>query len=611
MDLISRHLFKKRKLFIESLATELKGNDLSNEEVKKIVESLTKEYEDMVVYVAYPSKLLIDGGGYIPDDDYDPRTRDWWIGAEKEKIYVSVPYKDSEKGHLVVTVSAPVVKDNKLVAVVAADISIKFINDMVESISVLKSGKASLITGKGLFISSPKYEAEQNINEVSSGELKPFMEKLSANTALFEYNEKGSDNFIAKNNIQGTDWIFYINVPKKEVFESSLVLGEFMIILSIISIAILIIITYFIAKAVSKPITNLSDDLKELADYDLQVKSNSFYSTYSKRKDEIGDISKSILRVKNTMKDAISTINNIATQVSASSEELTATSDESYTSAQNAADIADKILISAKSQSENTEKGAESMQNMGDALLANKELIKALNVASSAVIEAEENGLKSIEKLVEATKKVKSSSDVVNTVIENTNDSAIKISSASDMIQSISDQTNLLALNAAIEAARAGEAGKGFAVVAEEIRKLAEQSNSFTEEIKGVVKALTDKTTEAVDIMQEVSSVVKDQVDKVNLTKEQFEIIKLQLDKTKESVNKLNSSSGDLEENKELVIKVIEELSTLSGENVIATENYFETVEKQTKSSKQIAQASQSLEEMAQEMSELISKFKI
>ncbi len=69
-------------------------------------------------------------------------------------------------------------------------------------------------------------------------------------------------------------------------------------------------------------------------------------------------------------------------------------------------------------------------------------------------------------------------------IIISNNEGASKIETASSIIQNIATQTNLLALNAAIEAARAGDAGKGFAVVSDEIRKLAEQSSSFTSEIK-------------------------------------------------------------------------------------------------------------------------------
>ena len=85
---------------------------------------------------------------------------------------------------------------------------------------------------------------------------------------------------------------------------------------------------------------------------------------------------------------------------------------------------------------------------------------------------------------------------------------AEKIEKASEMIQNIAEQTNLLALNAAIEAARAGEAGRGFSVVADEIRKLAEQSNSFTSEITIVIEELKSKSQNAVDKVQDVIAIV-------------------------------------------------------------------------------------------------------
>jgi methyl-accepting chemotaxis protein len=77
-------------------------------------------------------------------------------------------------------------------------------------------------------------------------------------------------------------------------------------------------------------------------------------------------------------------------------------------------------------------------------------------------------------------------------IIITTNEEAEKIQQASQMIKSIADQTNLLALNAAIEAARAGESGRGFSVVADEIRQLAEQSDTFAEQIVFVIKELSN-----------------------------------------------------------------------------------------------------------------------
>ena len=196
-------------------------------------------------------------------------------------------------------------------------------------------------------------------------------------------------------------------------------------------------------------------------------------------------------------------------------------------------------------------------------------------------------------------------------VILNTNDRALEISSASNMIKSISDQTNLLALNAAIEAARAGEAGKGFAVVAEEIRKLAEQSNKFTEEIQEIVQGLTEKVTETVDIMELVGDTVSEQNDQVNETQKIFHVISGELDKNMNEMNRLNNSVNELERTKESLVGIIENLSALSEENAAATQEASESLNSQLYSAQEVASASASLSNMAQEMIEMISKFKV
>ena len=87
---------------------------------------------------------------------------------------------------------------------------------------------------------------------------------------------------------------------------------------------------------------------------------------------------------------------------------------------------------------------------------------------------------------------------------------AKEIDKVTETITRISAQTNLLALNATIEAASAGEAGHGFAVVANEIKKLARQTASATENIKEKIAGVQASTGSAIAGIEKISGVIND-----------------------------------------------------------------------------------------------------
>ncbi len=584
---------------------------------REIVADLTYLTENVTAaksfYLAFEDGRYLDGEGWVPEAGYVPKERPWYKAAiDQEGIVISDPYFDTASNLAIITLSTEIKSGSKRIGVLGVDVLLSDIEKLVNGVKIKESGRAFLIDKQGNIVVHSNYQVGESLRELEGGSLRELTEQMLVQQGVtMEYKYRNQQNLYVSAAVSKTNWRLILSVPTEEVLATANGLGIFMMILGFISVVAVAVIIYFIASSIVKPISRLCDCVQGMVEYDFTLSDQSPSVIYSKRKDEIGKISRSLIHVKNTMRDVMVQLSDVVNNVTAASQQLSATSEQASRSVDDISRAFEDISQGAVSQAEDMQRGAEAMEVMQGALDENIRVVDNLNGISKEVFQANENGKIAIEELIAVTMKSRQSSEEVKQVIANTNTSAIQIESASDMIKSIADQTNLLALNAAIEAARVGEAGKGFAVVADEIRKLAEQSNTFTEEIKEIVSGLTSKTAEAVEIMEVVGKIMENQSEKVDQTKKQFGVISAEMDKNRLTVDKLNLAGEKLEETRDNLSGIIENLSALSQENAASAEEVSASLQEQTASASKMSAASLHLADMAQELADMVSKFKI
>lgn len=339
--------------------------------------------------------------------------------------------------------------------------------------------------------------------------------------------------------------------------------------------------------------------------------SESMPQKLMKKKDEYGEMVRSLESMREATRELMQNIQNVSMRVASSSEELTATSQQSSNASQEVAKTIEEIAGSASEQAKQTQEGAESIAKLMDLLEADAEMVGKMGELAIYGEKSKNEGLEYLKNVTEKMENTSQASQEVSNIVKNTNESAKQIQTASIMIKNISEQTNLLALNAAIESARAGEAGRGFAVVAEEIRKLAEQSNQFAEEIDLVVAQLNEKTGSAVDTMKTVEIVVEEQKESVAGTVDKFEDIAEVIDGYVEFKNKFNESAVLMDEQTEKITELMQNLSAISEENAAGTEEASASVEEQTASMEEISSSSEVLADMAVAMEGAVNRFKL
>ena len=270
-----------------------------------------------------------------------------------------------------------------------------------------------------------------------------------------------------------------------------------------------------------------------------------------------------------------------------------------------------EIAEGATQQAADTQSVGESMNDMNDAINKTAESVNDLSTSAAAMKKNNEMVETTLRELIDISERTSNSVHEVQKQTNLTNESVQAIRAATDLISGIANQTNLLSLNASIEAARAGEMGRGFAVVAEEIRGLADQAKESTNQIRGIVETLITNSDHSVEIMNGVVGEITNQNEKLGVTQDAFENLNTEVRRVVGAIDMISVQLDNIEKFKDGVRESIDGLNEISQNNAASTEETAATMDQLARIVAECREATGSLVNISEELSESARKFKL
>ena len=588
--------FVNQSRYLEAIATDISMlADTDPETVFPVLvkhTGLNEEY--YAIYMGYPDGTAVFSDRWIPDyNEWVATERDWYKDAiaNPGEVFVSDLYKDASTGELCLTFSKAIVRNNAVIGVLAADIMISVLIDLVASTDVGKDSYANLTDDEGNIIlnssglGTPVIDAHgdikfYNIAEIEGGLYSDLRSDAVLNGEFIKVRGyDGITRYYVAYPVETTGWILYTAIPVN-IVEAPVRNYQIaaVVVLIVVACVAALLIYFSLRNMIVRPVKDVTKaanllargekvsslDGKYIGEIALLAESFRGMENFNDQQSEWlrsiagGDLSIEVSPrgdddyIGQSIKSMLDGFHDMFISIGKSTHKVTTGSKQIANGAQILAD-------GAMQQAAAVEQLSSIMSELSDKTKRNAEIANESANLSTTMRENAEQGSLQMDQLIQAVRDITEASNSIGNVISTIDDLAF--------------QTQILALNAAVEAARAGHHGKGFTVVADEVRNLAVKSAEAAQNTSELIENSVTKANMGLEIANKTATQLNLIVDGINHSATiAGQIAKSSADQT-EDIAQINASI-------DLVMEVVQQNSATAEQSAASSSDMSAQAEK-------------------------------